>query len=662
MDIYGKIPSNPPARRFTRQQLEGALDEIIAGRTNFNTPGRGPRNQSAQNARPASGNSPWQQRNGWRLGQPIQDDILELPDAPNTQSASSDRPVSGRRPRQRTHNPKSLQPTVEDDLELPDAPDTLSASGGRPASGRRPRERKNNPRSRQLTVEDDLELPDASDTLSASGGSPASGRRPRERKHNPRSRQPTVEDDLELPDAPNTQSAFVVRPASGGMPWQRTNSSRSNRPMLEDGLGLPKHPQATPFGQSPWNPAPADETQNVPLRSFPWAGPVRPARQNDTAMAEAPPASVPTGPKSDVRPAPNSIPASATQSGPEFPHGRANQSKMPVPSGPRSDLRPAPSSIPASATKSVSAFPHGIANQSTMSVPTGPRSDLRPAPSFTPTSAPQSGPAIPLGRGNQPGMPIPSGPRSSMAHVMNNQSRASVPDPSASRVRPPRPPYPAATPSSPFQAPKPLPASATPSSPASLDPRRWPGTEARAQNIDSAHSSNPGSRSQSNSSIFHDSVTVEAPSRPASLPQERRSGHEQVSASNSGPAHNLPRDAARQSHSSTFSVKVSDPHAVHRSLDETRRTSTPDGASSTRIPQSHPAQSFAQAPPSQTAQASQKASHSSFFSSQSDQIPGLSSEPDLTQASLSQRKFKIIRMRLVEDAVTLRSGYALFWV
>ena len=359
---------------------------------------------------------------------------------------------------------------------------------------------------------------------------------------------------------------------------------------------------------------------------------------------------------------------------------------MPVPTGPRSDVRPAPSFIPASATQSGPAFPHGIANQPKMPVPTGPRSDVRPAPSFIPTSAPRSGPAFPLGRANQPGVAIPTGPRSSMGHVMNNQPKLPVPTASASQACPAPPPYLAATPSGPasaqarlgqpgmpvptapesdiFQAPRTLPASAAPSSPVSLDPRRWPGAEARAQNIGSAHSSNPDPRRRSNSSVFHDSVTVEAPSCPASLAQQRRPGHEQVSASDSGPAHNLPRNAARQSSPSTFpnSARVNDSQPVGRGLDETRTTSTPEGASSsTRIPQSHPAQSFAQAPPTQAAQASQKGSHSPLLSSQSDQIPGLSSAPDSTQASLSQRSFKIIRMRMVENAVTVRSGYALFW-
>ena len=462
--------------------------------------------------------------------------------------------------------------------------------------------------------------------------------------------------------------------------------------MLEDGLGLPNAPQAIPLGQGPWAPAPAhpparipnreierapDEIIDEPQRSFPWAPRDRPARQKgpsllgqDSSMEEAPPVQLKGANEAITQPglkngrpafwAPNDRPARC------------------LPFGHDSAMAEAP---PASSSN-----PRDRTDQLRMPVPPGPRSDVRPAPSFIPASATQSGPAFPHGIANQPKMPVPTGPRSSMGHVMNNQPRLPVPTASASQVCPAPPPYLAATPSGPasaqarlgqpgmpvptapesdiFQAPRTLPASAAPSSPASLDPRRWPGAEARAQKIGSAHSSNPDPRRRSNSSIFHDSGTVEAPSCPASLAQQIRPVHEQISASDSGPAHNLPRNAARQSSSSTFpnSARVNDSQSVGRGLDETRTTSTPEGASSsTRIPQSHPAQSFAQAPPTQAAQASQKGSHSPLLSSQSDQIPGLSSAPDSTQASLSQRSFKIIRMRIMENAVTVRSGYALFW-
>lgn len=97
MAIYGDKPINPPARRFTPQEIQGALDEIIEGRMNFNTPVRGPKN-----TRPTLGNRPWQQKNGPTLGQPILDNVLELLDAPNTQSASSVCPTSGRIPWQQT--------------------------------------------------------------------------------------------------------------------------------------------------------------------------------------------------------------------------------------------------------------------------------------------------------------------------------------------------------------------------------------------------------------------------------------------------------------------------------------------------------------------------------------------------------------------------------
>ena len=121
MAIYGDTPINPPARRFTPQELEAALDEIIEARVNFNAPVRGPKN-----SRPASGNRPWQRTNGPRLGQPILDNVLELPDAPNTQSANSVRPASGRIPWQRTNSFRSLQPSLENVLELPNAPNAIT--------------------------------------------------------------------------------------------------------------------------------------------------------------------------------------------------------------------------------------------------------------------------------------------------------------------------------------------------------------------------------------------------------------------------------------------------------------------------------------------------------------------------------------------------------
>lgn len=647
MTIYGDTPINPPARRFTSKELDGALDDIIEGRINFNAPVRGPNNSSAKNFRPASGNTSWQRMNGSRSGQPILDDALELPNAPNTPPASNVRPASGRIPRQRTYNPRSAQPIIEDVLELP--------------------------------------------------------------------------------DAPNTQSTSSVRPAAGGMPRQRSKNPRSYRPIVEDVLELPDAPRAIPLGQSPWTPTPAhppahisygnfdralDKIIDGPQRSVPY---IRPAPRSGpslfgqgSSMVEAPPFQLKgpnetiTQPRSDAltngRPgfgAPNDRPtqghdsamAGAPPASFSKPRDRNDQLRMPVPTGLMLDVRPAPSFIPASAPRSGPAFPHGIANQPEMPVPTGPRSDVRPAASFLPASAPRSGPGFPPGIANQPGMPIPTGPRSNMSHVINNQPRVSVPTASASQVYPAPPPHLAATPSgsaSPqaslsqarmpvptaptsdiFQAPRPLPASVAPSSPASLDPRRRPGFEPRALSIGSAHLLTPDSRCQSSSSVFHDSVTVEAPSRPTSIAQQRRPGHEPVSVLNSSSAHNLSPDSERQSSSSTFpnSARIND-HSVDRELDETRTASMPEGAASTRSPQSHPAQFFAQSPPAQAAPASQKGPHSSLSSSQSIQTPGLSSAADSAQASLSQsqRGFKIIRMRMVENAVTVRSGYALFWV
>lgn len=635
MTIHGDTPINPPARRFTPKELDEALDDIIEGHINFiNAPVRGPNKLLAESVRIASDNTPWQRTNGPRSGQPIRDDVLELPDAPNTQSASSVRLASGRRP------------------------------------------------------------------------------------YNPKSGQSILEEALELPDAPNTQSARSIRPTSGGIPRQRINSPRSNRPILEDVLELPDAPQEIPLGQSPWITAPAhppahvpygdldralDEIIDGPQRSVPWGPYIRPAPRSgpsilgqDSSTEEAPPVQL-RGPNQTIthptshgltngRPAywapsdhqtqslafgHDSAMAEAPPPSTRNSRDRNDQPRAPLPTRPISDVRPAPSLISASAPQSGSAFPHGIANQPGMPVPTGPRSDTRPAHSFIPASAPRSGPAFPLGIADQPAMPIPTGPRSNTSHVMNNQPIVLVPTASASQVRPALSPHLAATPSGPaslqarlgqlgmpvptaptsdiFQAPRTLPASAVPSSPASLDPRRRPGFEPRAPNIGSVHRLNPDSRRQSSSSIFHDSVTVEAP--PASDAHERRPGHEPVSASNSGSTHSLSPDSARQSSSSTFPdlAKVNDHHAVGKGLDETRTTSMPESASSTRTPQCYPAQ------------ASQKAPHPSLLSSQSLRTSGLSS-PDSTQASFSQRGFNIIRMRIVENAVTIRSGYAFLWV
>lgn len=116
------------------------------------------------------------------------------------------------------------------------------------------------------------------------------------------------------------------------------------------------------------------------------------------------------------------------------PRDRNDQLRILVPSGPMSDVRPAPRFIQASATQSGPTFPYGIANQPGIPVPTGPRSDLRPAPSFIPASAPRSGPAFPLGIANKPEMSIPTGPRSNIGHVMNSQPRVPVPTASASQV------------------------------------------------------------------------------------------------------------------------------------------------------------------------------------------------------------------------------------
>ena len=91
---------------------------------------------------------------------------------------------------------------------------------------------------------------------------------------------------------------------------------------------------------------------------------------------------------------------------------------------------------------------------------------------------------------------------------------------------------------------------------------------------------------------------------------------------------------------------------------EPRSNSRPECASSTRNAQSHPAQSFAQVP---SAQVSQQAPQSSPSSSPSIQTPRISSAQDSTQASRSQRDIKLIRMRIVKNEVTVRSGYAFFW-
>lgn len=646
MTIYGDTPINPPARRFTPKELDDALDDIIEGRINFiNAAVRGPNKLPAKTVHIASDDTPWQRSNGPRSGQPIRDNVLELPDAPKTQSASSDRLASGRRP----YNPKSGQSIPEEALELPDAPNTQSESSIRPASGGILWQQTNSPRSNRPILGDGLELPEAPQAipLGQSPWTPASAHPP---AHIPYGDLDRALD--EIIDGPQRSVPWrpYIRPAPrSGPSLLGQDSSMEEAPPVQlrgpnETITQPRSHGLTNGRPAYW--APSDHpTQSLPLGY-------------DSSMAEAPPST-------------------------RNPRDRDDQPRTPLPTRPISDVRPATSLISASASQSGSALPYGIANQPGMPVPTGPRLDACPAHSFIPASAPRSGPAFPLGIANQPEMPIPTGPRSNRSHGMNNQPIVPVPTASASQVRPAPPRHLAATPSGPaslqarlgqlgmpvptaptsdiFQAPRTLPASAVPSSPASLDPRRRPGFEPQAPNMSSVHLSNPDSRRQSSSSIFHDSVTVEAPSRPASRAQERRPGHEPVSASNSGSAYSLSPDSARQSSSSTFpdSAKVNDHHAVGKGLDETRMTSMPERASSTRAPQCYSAQSFARVLP---AQASQKAPPPSLLSSQSVQTSGLSSAPDSTQASFYQGGYDIIRMRIVENAVTIRTGYALLWV
>lgn len=591
--MYGDQVINPPARRFPPEELDRALDNIIKYRRNLNNPVSWQNTQSASSARPASGTKPRKKKRGPSSGQPILDDVLELPNAPVTQSASIVRPASGRKPWQQT---RSGQPILEEVIELPDAPSAIPTeqSPCPPAPAHPPARILYGNLNRAL--DENIDGPQRSVPW-------APHIRPK-----PRSGPSRLDQDSRMDEAPPIQPR-----------WPRETITQPRR-------------------QGPTNGRPALWAPNDrPTQSLPFG--------HDSTMADTPPASdsrphawkdqprtqVPTRTRSDVRPAPVFFPASAPQSGPASPHGKLNQPGMPVPTGPRSIVGPIHSNLPA--------FAHTRTNQPVVPVPTGRRSDVRPPPSLIPASEPQSGPAFPHGKANQPRMTVPNRPRSNKGHVENGQPRVPVPAAPASRPIPPS--HPAATQSSPaapiarlgqhnvqlptmrasnsFQALRTHPASAAPTSPASFDPRIR--SKPREPNIGSAHNSTPDSGRQSSSSTFQDSGIIR------DHPAVGR-GLERKESQRTNSTHTAPR---------------------------------PEGASSTHNPQFDPAQSFDKTP---SAQASQQTPQSSLLSSPSNQAPGISFATDSTQASRSQRAqrdFKIIRMRIVENAITVRSGYALLW-
>lgn len=421
-----------------------------------------------------------------------------------------------------------------------------------------------------------------------------------------------------------------------------------------------------------------------------------------------------------------------------------------VPTWPSSDVRPAPSFIPSSAFLSGPASPHGKANQPIITVPTGPKSNkgyvMKDQPK-TSVPTPKSGPAFSHGKENQPKMTVPTGPRSNKGNVKNDQPRLPIPNTSASKTRPvppshlvanssdlaslrarlgqPRMQVPTALAPNMCQAPRTQPASTAPSIPAFVHPRKRPRPEPKALNIVSGHNLTPNSGIESSSSTSQDSKTVQdhpavgrgldekenqktRPTHTAQRPEGAPSTHNpQFNSAQSfaeAPSAQTSQQAPQSAFLSSPSIQTpgipSTPgsaHASHsqrdfevigmrivengvtvrsgyalfpalgRELDKkesqrtkpTRTLPRPEGAPSTQNSPSHPAQSFAEAPSAQT---SQQAPQLSFLSSSSIQTPGTSSAPDSTQTSQSQRNFKIIRMRIVENAVTVHSGYALLRV
>ena len=700
--MYSDPNINPSNRNFKSTELDRNLDDILEGRINRNTLVNKPNTQSKNNVLPALGRKPRQRKKGPKSFQPILDGILELPDNPNTQSISNYRPSSGKKAERRTNGPRSGQPILDNVLELPGLPNTQSISNVRPASGRKPNWTKNGPRSGQPILDNNLGFPNA---RSASSVYPASGRQPSYQTNNTRPGQPIRDNVLELPDAPSAipkrqsqrSPAPTYPPAhipygnhgrafgefidgpQRSVPWgQRIRPKPQLGPsrldqdsIMEDAPPVqPTWPGKTitqPGRHGPRNGKPSLRTpNNRPTQGLPF--------DHDLTMADAPPASnirphknndqrrmpVPIGPRS---PAPNFIPASATHPGPAFPHGKVNQPGMPMrtepwsnkgltpPSnppafspvrtnqpvvsgstGPRQDVRPAPNFIPASASQSGPAFPHSKANKPIVTVPNGPRSNkgyVKNGQPKMPAPIAQSGPAFPHGKENQRGITVPTRRRSYKSHVKHDQPRLPTTTAPSSHARPVLPSQPVANswdPASPrarlghtspapniSQAPRTQPASAAPSSPASIHPRKRPWPEPKAPNIVSGHNPTPNSGLQSSSSTYQESKIVE------------------------------------------------DHPAVGKGLDKKENQKTtiqrPEGAPSTHSPQFHSAQSFAEAPSAQT---SQQAPQSSFLSSPSVQTAGTSFAPDSTQASHSQRVFTVSRMRIVENAVTVRSGYALF--
>ena len=201
--------------------------------------------------------------------------------------------------------------------------------------------------------------------------------------------KPILGDGLELPEAPSTHSASSIFPTSGWRPWQQTNNPRSGQLIRDDVLELPDAPSAVPAGQGPWPPAPAYErpalwapndrtTQSLPFGhgsimtdAYPASESIPHERYNQPRVP------VPTGPRSDGRPAASFSPSS--------PHGKSKQPEIPVATGPRSNMDPI--------TNNPLAFPHARKNQAVVPATREPRSEVQPASNLIPASASQSSPA-----------------------------------------------------------------------------------------------------------------------------------------------------------------------------------------------------------------------------------------------------------------------------
>lgn len=312
-------------------------------------------------------------------------------------------------------------------------------------SDKKPKLRKNNYEPSKPILDDILELPDAPSTQSASSIFSTSGWRPWQQTNNPRlgqSSKPIRGDALELPEAPSTQSASSIFPTSGWRPWQQTNNPRSGQLIRDDVLELPDAPSAVPAGQGPWPPAPAYErpalwapndrtTQSLPFGhgsimtdAYPASESIPHERYNQPRVP------VPTGPRSDGRPAASFSPSS--------PHGKSKQPEIPVATGPRSNMDPI--------TNNPLAFPHARKNQAVVPATREPRSEVQPASNLIPASASQSSPASPYGKANKPGMAVPTEPRSNSrpegapstrnAQCHPAQSFAQVPSAQASQQAP----------------------------------------------------------------------------------------------------------------------------------------------------------------------------------------------------------------------------------